>query len=271
MPRAEGNPSVRHCIRLAIAGCLTLGSALAMAQPPRESAEAHQTAQQQAPVDLTGYWVSIITQDWQFRMLVPQRGQYADIPINTRARQFADAWSRQADEAAGKQCEAYGAAALMRIPERLHIHWEDPQTLVVQTDAGMQTRLLRFAATAEQLHAAPSLQGVSVAQWMPYTAGPGFAGAMARRGVRAHYGWLQVTTTNLLPGLLRKNGVPYSGQTHMSENWAVNADPEGTSWLTVTTTLEDPVYLQVPYVLNSIFQKQSDDAQWDPSPCSLSH
>jgi len=264
-----------HGSRLvAAAGLGLLAAAAVWAQPPPHRAGAAAThpmsAQQQAPVDLTGSWGSIVTQDWLYRMVVPQRGQYADIPINLRARQFADAWIRSADEAAGKQCEAYGAAAIMRIPEHLRVSWQDPQTLKVQTDAGMQTRLLRFDPTPGQMHTAPSLQGNSVAKWMPYLEGPGFVGAAPRRGVHAHYGWLQVSTTEMTAGLLRKNGVPYSAQTRMSENWVVNGDPEKTAWLTVTTTLDDPVYLQVPYVLNSIFQKEPAGAQWDPSPCSLS-
>jgi hypothetical protein len=242
------------------------------AQPPGRGAAMHPTsAEQDAPVDMTGYWGSIITQDWLYRMVVNQRGNYVGIPINLHARQVADAWNRAADEAAGRQCAAYGAAAIMRLPEHLQIGWQDPQTLKVQIDAGMQTRLLRFAPTPDQMHAPPSLQGISMAKWMPYLEGPGFVGAAPRRGMRAHQGWLQVTTTDMLPGLLRKNGVPYSGQAHMSENWAVNADPEGDRWLVVTETLDDPTYLQVPYVMEDIFQKQPDGGKWDPSPCSLSH
>lgn len=243
------------------------------AQPPGRGGAATppMSAQQAAPVDMTGYWGAVITQDWLYRMVVDQRGNYVGIPINLRARQVADAWNRSSDEAAGKQCEAYGAPALMRLPEHLHISWQDPQTLEVLIDAGMQNRLLLFDATPEQLHAPPSLQGVSVAKWMPYLEGPGFVGAAPRRGMHAHFGWLQVMTTDLQPGLLRKNGVPYSDQMHMSENWVINPDPEGDRWLTVTATLTDPTYLQVPYVLEDIFQKQPDGSQWAPSPCSLSH
>ncbi|HTT04392.1 MAG TPA: hypothetical protein VMF64_03820 [Steroidobacteraceae bacterium] len=249
-----------------------LAASCAWGQAPGAAADAAaMSARDSAPVDMTGYFVSIITQDWLYRMVVPQRGQYAGIPITLRARQFADAWNRSADEAAGKQCEAYGAAAIMRIPTHLHISWQDDETLKVQTDAGMQVRLLLFKPTAGQMRAPPSWQGISVAQWMPYLEGPGFVGAAPRRGVRAHAGWLQVSTTDMLAGLLRKNGVPYSAQTHMSENWVLNGEQQQAQWLTVTTTLNDPEYLQVPYVLNSIFQRQADAAQWDPAPCSLSH
>ncbi len=226
------------------------------------------TAEQAAPFDLTGYWTSIVTQDWIFRMTLPQRGQYLDIPISLKGREFADAWNAAADEAAGKQCEAYGAAAIMRIPGHLHITWQDENTLRVDTDAGMQTRLLLFQPTPDQKAAAPSWQGVSVAQWQLYLRGAGFGGAQ-RRNMHAQYGWLRISTTDMLPGLLRKNGVPYSAQTHMSENWVLNPEADGAQWLMDTTTLNDPQYLQVPYILNSIFLKQPDGSKWSPSPCSL--
>jgi len=43
-----------------------------------------------APVDLTGYWVSIVTEDWRWRMVTPIKGDFASIPINAEARKVAD-------------------------------------------------------------------------------------------------------------------------------------------------------------------------------------
>lgn len=222
-------------------------------------------ARTSAPVDLTGDWVSIVTQDWLFRMAVPQRGQYSNIPINAKAMAFADVWSRTRDEAAGKQCEAYGAPSIMQVPERLRVRWRDDNTLRVDTDAGTQTRLLRFDADRASGSEPPSWQGSTVAQWVFYA---------QRRGrpqtqQRPRFGWLRATTTNLLPGLLRKNGVPYSSETRMTENWLLNAENDGAQWLTVNTEVQDPVYLSGPYVENAIFRREGDDSKWDPTPCSL--
>jgi len=74
-----------------------------------------------APIDLTGYWVSLVTGDWRFRMITPPKGDYTSIPLNAEARKVADAWDPAKDEAAGEQCKSYGAPALMRVPGRLHI------------------------------------------------------------------------------------------------------------------------------------------------------
>ncbi len=80
----------------------------------------------------------------------------------TGGRAAANAWDPAKDEAAGQQCKAYGAAGLMRVPGRLNIDWQDDNTLRIQTDAGTQTRLMRFTG---DVSGAPSLQGFSKATW----------------------------------------------------------------------------------------------------------
>ncbi|MGH8144112.1 MAG: hypothetical protein ACREU2_16550 [Steroidobacteraceae bacterium] len=248
------------------------------AKAASKSAGASPTAQAQAAFDATGYWVSLITQDWRFRMLVPGKGEYADVPINLKAKALADAWSASADEAAGKQCEAYGAAVIMRNPERLHITWANPNTLQVDTDAGMQTRLLRFlppsptaAAAPAPLaapppHAPPSWQGQSVAQWLP--AGAGAAAGAAAGAHAPRHGSLEVVTNDMLPGLLRKNGIPYSEHARMTEYWDLRA-LSGQQWISISVTVEDPLYLQIPYIYDSVFQKEPDGSKWAPAACTL--
>ena len=97
-----------------------------------------------APIDLTGYWVALVTEDWRWRMVTPPKGDYASVPLNPEGRKVADTWDPAKDESAGNQCKAYGAAALLRVPTRLHIQWDDDNTLRIDTDAGTQTRLLHF-------------------------------------------------------------------------------------------------------------------------------
>ena len=136
-------------------------------------------------------------------MVTPKKGVYDSLPLNAAARKVADTWDPAKDEAAGESCRAYGAANVMRIPGRLHITWEDPNTLRIDTDAGTQTRLLRFSAPAAA--GEPTWQGQSVAEW---EVAPG-------RGART--GNLKVVTTNLRPGYVRKNGAPYSAKAVVTE------------------------------------------------------
>ena len=212
-----------------------------------------------AAFDPTGYWVSVVTEDWMFRMVTPPKGKYLGVPMNAEARKVADAWDPAKDEADGNQCKAYGAAALMRIPGRLHVTWENDTTLRIDTDAGTQTRLFHFGGTGPK-DAEMSWQGYSVAQW-EYAAPSGGRGA-------ARMGDLKVVTTNLKPGYLRKNGVPYSASAVVNEYYDLHPAPNGDTWLVVTTEVVDPQYLNSPFITSTHFKKQPDAAGWMPEPCS---
>jgi hypothetical protein len=239
------------------------------AQQPRAANKPPPTARAQAPFDPAGYWVSLITQNWQYRMVVPGPGEYADIPMNPEAKKSADAWHATAAIAAGQQCQAYGAAVVMRNPERLHISWQDDETLRVDIDEGTQTRLLHFKSASSDAAPAPSLQGYSTAHWILDSTVNTFGAPLAGGAGQRHYGSLRVDTDDLLPGLLRKNGVPYGADTKLSEYWDLRALSSTQQWITVSSKVEDPQYLFQPYVYDSVFQKEPDGSKWDPSPCSL--
>src|ERR1700682_6835913 len=107
------------------------------AQPPEATPPA--SAMQAAPEDLTGQWVSLVTEDWGYRMVMPKKGDFLGVPLNTEGRKVSDNWDPAKDEKAGEQCKSYGAAGLMRAPGRIRISWGDPDTLKLEFDAGMQT------------------------------------------------------------------------------------------------------------------------------------
>jgi len=205
------------------------------------------TPKQAAPIDLTGYWVSIVTEDWRFRMVLPPKGDFPDVPLNDAGRKIANTWDPAKDEA-GDRCKAYGAPNIMRVPGRLHITWADDNTLEIDFDAGKQTRLLHFNPPST-INAAPSRQGYSGAQWN-------------RRA-------LKVVTTKLVPGYLQANGVPYSAGTVMTEDFDIVKEPTGEQWLIVTAVVDDPMYLARTFIRSTHFRKQPDAAAWDPSPCSV--
>ena len=46
------------------------------------------------------------------------------------------------------------------------------------------------------------------------------------------------------------------------------SEPDGSTWFMVTTIVEDPVYLAVPFVTTSHFRKERDASGWRPEPCS---
>ncbi|MEQ1757287.1 MAG: hypothetical protein ABL986_03140 [Vicinamibacterales bacterium] len=254
-------------------GVLTVSASTLAAQgPPGRGGRGGPppTAQAQAPMDLTGQWVSVITEDWRWRMTTPQKGDYGSVPLNAEGRRVADTWDLAKDAAAGEQCRAFGAAAIMRMPTRVRISWQDDATLKVETDAGQQTRLLRFAAPgpspATATASQPEWQGVSAAEWnkQAVSRGLGFGGG---RGVVG--GNLKVTTTRMRSGYLRKNGVPYSENAVVTEYYNRHDEPNGDNWFTVTTIVEDPRFLAQPFITSSHFKKEADAAKWSPTPCQV--
>jgi hypothetical protein len=212
------------------------------AQPPRSPKES-------ARVDLTGYWVSIVSEDWRFRMITAPKGDYPDVPLNAEGKKVADTWDPARDEASPDHCKAYGAPNLFRVPGRLHISWADDATLKIETDAGMQTRLIPFVLPpASKTPLKPQRQGYSIGRW-------------------EGRGSLTATTTGLLPGYLQSNGAPYSDKTSMTEHFDVVKEDNGDEWLIVDAIVEDPVYLARSFVRSTHFRKQRDATGWDPTPC----
>ncbi len=241
------------------------------------------TAKATAPVDLTGYWVSLVTEDWRYRMITPARGDHPSVPLNPIGVRIADAWDPAKDEAAGEQCRTYGAANVIRVPGRLHITWQDDNTLKMETEAGTQMRLLRFlGATAQSLLVqgaavpalsadvmAPSWQGASVAVWEYAGGGRGRGAAGAPPPVDLNAGNLKVVTTRMRPGYLQKNGVPYSENAVLTEYVSRTFEANGDSWLVVTSIVEDPTYLTMRFLRSTHFKRLPDtNTTWEPEPCS---
>ncbi|MBI2828620.1 MAG: hypothetical protein HYX77_05040 [Acidobacteria bacterium] len=235
----------------------------ARAQQRTGAPASDQSAREAAPIDLTGQWVAIISEDWRWRMTTPAKGDYASIPLSAEGKRVADLWDPGRDEAAGEQCKGYGAPGVMRGPTRLRITWQDDVTLKLETDYGMQTRLLRFRGAPAS--AAPSWQGVTTAQWVMAAAGGRGEG---RSAAGRRYGSLKTATSSLRPGYLRKNGAPYSARATYTEYWDVHQERNGEQYLVVTSVADDPRYLQIPWITSLHFKKENDPGKWDPTPCS---
>jgi hypothetical protein len=214
------------------------------------------SARDAAPIDITGNWVAYVTENWRYRMVTPPKGEYRRIPSSPAALPLINGWDPAADERAGHQCKSYGAAAIMNVPGRVRITWQDANTLRLDTDAGTQTRRFHFAAAPKREGAKPAAatwQGESSARWERGTSGGGS---------------LRVVTSNLRAGYLRKNGVPYSERATVTEHFDVAPLPGGGQLLLVTSVVEDPVYLTGPLVTSPHFKKEPDGSKWDPTPCS---
>jgi hypothetical protein len=248
------------------------------AQPP-------QTGRAAAPIDLTGYWVSIVTEDWIWRMTTPQKGDigagpnggFAPIPLNAEGRRVTMAWDPAKDEAEGNQCKSYGAGNFLNVPGRLHITWADDNTLQIELDSGTQTRQFHFGS-AIPANFQPTWQGYSIASWeglsdfeRSHLGAPQGRGNLTSKqfgaGGGSRGGNLKVMTTGLKAGYLRKNGVPYSDKAILEEHFRVFTEPNGDTWLITTALITDPTYLQEEFIVSRSFRKEPNGAKWSPSPC----
>ena len=266
----------RSATAICASALLAFTTVIAQQPPPAPAPAAPPpTARQAARTDLAGYWVAQVNEDWRWRMMTPPKGDYESLPLSAAGKKAADGWDLTRDAASGALCKAYGAGAIMRLPLRLHVTWADDDTLKVETDAGRQTRLFSFARDAQP--GPRSLQGFSVAQWMhvpppaPARGGGGGRGGAAPAGAGApepRPSALKVVTTNLQPGYLRKNGVPYSENATVTEYFD-RLPMFDRDYLMVVTVVTDPMYLARQFVTSSQFKREPDASKWAPSPCTI--
>jgi len=203
-----------------------------------------------------------VTDNWTYRVITPPKGDYQYLPLNPEGRRIADSWDPAKDEAASEQCKGYGPVGVMRMPTRLHITWQDADTLKLETDTGTQLRLFHFG-TAEPPTGPRTWQGYSAALWQL----PGDGRARGDQSGASKAGSLKVTTTQMQPGYIHKNGVPYSENAVLTEYFTVLED-KGLTILIDTLMLEDPKFLTQSFVRSAQFKKQTDSTGWEPSPCS---
>ena len=244
---------------LALATLVALAAAAPLGAQRGRGGEQAATPRQAAPVDLIGYWVSVVSEDWRHRMVTPPKGDTGGVPLNAEGRRVAGEWDPARDAAAGEACRAYGAPGLVRLPGRIHITWQDDRTLKIEADAGTQTRLLLFGGDPPPATADRTWQGVSTAAWEGGRGG-GSPGA-------PRWGTLRVVTTQLRPGYLRKNGVPYSENTVLTEYFDLHPGPREATWITITTIVNDPKYLAQEFITSTDFRKEPNGSKWSPTPC----
>ena len=231
-------------------------------QPPR-------TAKAAARIDLTGTWVSFVTEDWRFRMVTPPKGDYTSMPLNAEGKRVADSWDWRKDQKDGALCKAFGAAGLMRMPTRVRVSWLNDNALKVETDAGTQTRTFQFGkAVAAPARSARTLQGTSVAEWERTDLAASSLAILNVPAAPPSYA-MKVVTTGMQAGYLRTNGVPYSENAVLTEYYDTLTHTNGQEWLVITSVVEDPQYLLQPFVTTTHFKRESDDSKWRPTPCEI--
>ena len=193
-----------------------------------------------AQVDFTGEWAPLYHEDGPERGPGPELADYTEMPINDAARMQADSYDADRISVVEEyQCRPHGADYALRglgqvricrdidpASQRViafHMHflaWDSERTIYLDG---------RPHPPADALH---TFQGFSTGVW---------EGNM-----------LTVTTTHLKTNYLRRNGLPRSDQATLTEHWTRHGE-----YLTITTVIEDPVFLTEPLV-------RSDNWYLDP-------
>ena len=260
--------SVKRSLIVLGAACLLLSSV--EAQRGAGPAGAAQSAKVAAPVDLTGYWVSLVTEDWIERMAPDSppsgtggRGGGGGAPGGGRGRGGAPP---AASAAPADPCRAYGAGGSMRVPGRLNITWADDNTLKIEMDAGTQTRLLRFGQVPAP--AQRTLQGHSIATWDTGARAGGFGGRGRGGAAPAapRWGQLRVVTTNMTGGYLLSSRNTYGENAVLTENFITHSD-FGTQYLTVMASIEEGG--GNARIVSSTFKKEPDGSKFRPAGCEI--
>jgi hypothetical protein len=271
-------------MRILVATLAFLFAVLAGIAAPQQRGGPPVSARNAAPIDLTGYWVAVVSEDWRHRMTTARKGDYESVPLNPEGLRVANTWDLAKDDAAQLQCKAFGIGGIMRQPGRLNITWQDDSTLKIDFDAGTQTRLLNFDRSRKP-PAEKTWQGFSIAEWEGPGVGRRGGPAQTRatdpggggRGLRGgppppasvnQGGSLKVVTTQFREGYLRKNGVPYSENASITEYFhRLPQHPNGDNWLHVVTIVEDPRYLSQPFYTSTHFKREPNGSKWNPTPC----
>jgi hypothetical protein len=79
---------------------------------------------------------------------------------------------------------------------------------------------------------------------------------------------MTAVTTHLKPGYYYKNGIPYSANAVLTEHFRVIDIPESGQWLSFSSMVNDPEYLNQPYIVTYQFKKLPDGSKWSPTPCT---
>ena len=295
------------CLRVIVVAlvCVSGGSLAIQAQGRGGQPAPPPSAKAGAPIDLTGYWTAVVTEDWHVRMLTPSKGDFGsgvagtienpgvgfvgagpnpaaqgNIPYNAAAAQTAMKWDPAKDEAEGNACKAYGAPGIMRMPTHLHITWQDENTMKLEADYGTQTRLFHFGPPATEGRL--NYSNATLVPARPSKLEPpggvepsvqGFSIAqwtiMGGTGDFERGGNLKVATSRLKPGYYWKNGMPYTGNAAVTEYFRTMELPDRSQWIRYTQIVDDPEYLTQPWIVNYAFRKLPDGSKWNPTPCSV--
>ena len=182
-------------------------------------------------VDFSGEWSPLYHEDAPERLPGPELGDYTELPINAAARMRADSWDADRISVVEQyQCRPHGSDYSMRGLGNIRVWREIDQT--TQKIVSFHTHMLAWDSERTiYMDGRPHPPEYAAHTWQGFSTGA-WEGNM-----------LTITTTHLKENYIRRNGVPRSDQAIVTEHWMRHGD-----YLTVTTVIDDPVFLTEPLV-----------------------
>src|SRR5262245_25991025 len=233
--RVDGGPPMKTVRAIVCAG-------LALASASLHGQQGTPTAQPQAPaIDLGGYWTPVLHEDLAERGAGNEIADYGGFALNEAGRLWALSYDSSRVTLRHHQCEGYVAPYQMRALGNFRI-WEerDPVTQrLVAIDV--------YAQTTEGLRTIWMDGRPHPPAWAPHTARGFSTGRFVGNA-------LVVETTHIKQGFVRRNGLPGSDQTTMTDFFLRYGDR-----ITNVTVTRDPVFLSEPQVRSNDYVRQPVD------------
>jgi hypothetical protein len=202
-----------------------------------------------AQVELSGSWAARNHEDALERGAGPYAVDYTGLPLNDDAREKALSYSASQLGMIERQCGLYPPHYIALGPFGLKI-WNETDSITGETIA--------WKIGAWEDRAATTI-------WMDGRPHPS-ANAPHDRGGFTTGAWegdtLVAYTTHMRAGVIRRNGVPNSDRATMTSYFFRNGD-----LLTLLIAVEDPVYLDEPFLVSKNFQLDAGPIRPIGPPC----
>jgi len=186
-------------------------------------------------IDLAGEWAPVFHEDQPERGPGPEIGDYLGIPLNDAARLRADSWDASLLALPEHQCKPHPSDYGMRGPANTR-WWKDVDQATQQTIAWHTHISWQAPERTIWMDGRPHPPEFAAHTWQGFSTGK-WEGDM-----------LTITTTHLKAGWIRRNGVPRSDRSTVTEHIIRHGDH--LTWMVV---VNDPVYLTEPFVRTTDF------------------
>jgi len=229
---------MRHTSRLGVPPFLVV--ALALLAAPRPAG---------AQIDLSGDWSTLYHEDSAHRGAGPELGDYTGMPINEAGRLKAESWDASILSLRERQCVPHISTYALRGPATIRI-WRDPPDPTTGNVAAYHILGSYGRPRTIWVDGRPHPSRYAPHTWTGFSTG------------RWDGNTFIVTTTHVKTGWIQRNGVAHSDQATMTEYFVRHQNH-----LLVVTLIEDPIYLEEPFVRTTNFALTLTGAPNDWGSC----